>query len=169
LCTTSLGKSKPKDEDELECVVEWEPVDSIDGTLKDSEESKHNPVCKPLSVVGFAHAEESLERIVTRDNESSKIGQQLSSDIEEDEEEVDSDKPEEAIDLGKSGLLLKVIQDLILGKLLINCSNVVLGLILKTRHDEDVIAKLEAEADGLECGYCEYLKRTSLSVLLLDK
>jgi hypothetical protein len=68
-------KSEPEDKDELESVVEWEPIDGVDGTFKDSKESKDNPVlkcqissrffvlwsrfahCKPLSIVGFVHAE----------------------------------------------------------------------------------------------------------------
>jgi len=141
LSTTSLGESKPEDEDELECVVEWEPVDSIDGTFEDSEESEHNPVCKPLGVVTLPYAEESLEGIVTRNDESSQVGQQLPCDIEEDEKEVECDKPEKSIDLGEAGLFLEIVQNLIFRKLLINGSNVVLGLILKTRHVEKVYVR----------------------------
>lgn len=40
----SLRKSKPKDEDELECEVEWEPINGIDGTFKNGEECEDNPV-----------------------------------------------------------------------------------------------------------------------------
>jgi hypothetical protein len=81
---------------------------------KDIAESTY---CKPLRVVTLPHAEESLERIVTRDDKSSQVGQQLASDVEENEEEVKSDKPEESIDLGEAGLFLEIIQNLILGKL----------------------------------------------------
>lgn len=37
-------ESEPEDEDELECIVEWEPVDCADSTLEDSEESENDPV-----------------------------------------------------------------------------------------------------------------------------
>jgi hypothetical protein len=66
LSLRSLGKSHPKDEDELEgvvkgyqyqlhdflrcdvCVALTEPIDGADGALKDSQEGIHNPVCEPL-------------------------------------------------------------------------------------------------------------------------
>lgn len=47
LNSPSLGKSEPKDEDELECIVEWEPVDGANKALKDGEESEDNPVLQP--------------------------------------------------------------------------------------------------------------------------
>lgn len=40
----SLGQSKPKNEDELEGVVEGEPVNGIDSALEDGEECENNPV-----------------------------------------------------------------------------------------------------------------------------
>lgn len=40
----SHWESEPENEDELECVVEWEPVDGADQALKDCQESKNNPV-----------------------------------------------------------------------------------------------------------------------------
>ena len=49
----SLRKSHPKDEDELEGVVEWEPVDGIDGGLNDSQEGVGHPV---LSLPSSAYA-----------------------------------------------------------------------------------------------------------------
>lgn len=45
LGTTGLRKSHPQDEDELEGVVEGEPVDSVDSTLEDGQECVDNPVC----------------------------------------------------------------------------------------------------------------------------
>jgi hypothetical protein len=40
----SSGECKPENEDKLECVVEWEPVDGADCTLKDGQEREDNPV-----------------------------------------------------------------------------------------------------------------------------
>jgi hypothetical protein len=39
-----LGERHPQDKDELEGVVEGEPVDSVDGGLKNGQESVDNPV-----------------------------------------------------------------------------------------------------------------------------
>jgi hypothetical protein len=44
-----LRKSKPQGEDELKCVVEGEPVHSVDGALKDGQEGEHNPVLRIIS------------------------------------------------------------------------------------------------------------------------
>ncbi len=73
----SRWESEPEHKDELECVVEWEPVDSVDKTLKDSEESEDDPVlkarsaqalrhgretyCEPLCIVALANTEQSFE------------------------------------------------------------------------------------------------------------
>ena len=91
---------KPEDEDELECVVEGEPVHGGDQALKYSQERKHNPVLqklsvsilhrgqrayrKPLCVISLAGAEQCLEGVVTGDHESSKVDEKLASDVEED-------------------------------------------------------------------------------------
>lgn len=40
----SNWECQPEDKDELEGVVEWEPVDSADSALKDSQEGKDYPV-----------------------------------------------------------------------------------------------------------------------------
>jgi len=37
-------KSQPENDDELEGVVKWEPVDSADSTLNNGQEGKNNPV-----------------------------------------------------------------------------------------------------------------------------
>lgn len=39
-----LGKAHPEDKDEFECVVEWEPIHSVDGALKDRQEGVDNPI-----------------------------------------------------------------------------------------------------------------------------
>lgn len=44
--TPSLGKGHPEDKDELEDVVEWEPVDSVDGRLNDGQEGVDDPVLR---------------------------------------------------------------------------------------------------------------------------
>lgn len=44
LGTAGLWESKPKGEEELEGVVEWEPVDGVDQGLEDGEEAENDPV-----------------------------------------------------------------------------------------------------------------------------
>jgi len=127
-------KSEPEDKDELESVVEWEPIDGVDGTFKDSKESKDNPVCEPLSIVSLVNAEQGFQRVISRNHKSSNIGKELASNVEEDEEEVGCDNTEEDVDLGNIGLLLEVVEDRILGKFLINLGDVALSFVLERRH-----------------------------------
>lgn len=46
----SLGKSHPQNEDELEGVVEGEPVHGADGALEDRQERVDDPVGQPLEL-----------------------------------------------------------------------------------------------------------------------
>jgi len=136
LCSTKLGKREPENKNKLESVVEWEPVDGIDGTFKYSQEGENHPVREPLSIICFTNTEESFKRVVSRNDETSKIGKKLSTDVEEDEEEVGSNKTQESIHFGDRCLLLQIVQDWILRKLLINVGNVALSLVLERRHIE---------------------------------
>lgn len=63
-----------------------------------------------LSVVGFAGAEQRVQRVVARNDESCKVHEEFASNVEEDEEEVDPGKAEEGIDLWYRGLLLEIVQ-----------------------------------------------------------
>jgi len=134
LSTAGNWESEPENEDKLECVIEWEPVNSADQALKDCQESEDNPVCEPLGIIALSDTKQGLKRIVSRDNEASDVGKKLTPDIEEDEEEVGCDQTKERIDLGDRSLLLEVVQDGILGKLLVDLSDVGLRLILEGRH-----------------------------------
>jgi hypothetical protein len=73
--------------------------------------------CEPLRIITLSHAKQSLEGIIPRDHKPGDIGQELSSNIKEDEEEVGRDKPEERVDLGDRGLLLQIVQSWVLGEL----------------------------------------------------
>lgn len=73
--------------------------------------------CEPLGIVTLAGTEKRLEGVVCRNHESSEVGQELPTDVEEDEEEVECDQAEEPVDLGESGLLLQVVQNFILREL----------------------------------------------------
>jgi hypothetical protein len=97
--------------------IRTEPVDGADGALKDSQESIDDPVGEPLGVVDLAGAEQGVERVVAGDDESSNVDEELASNVEEDEEEVEADEAEDGVDLGNGGLLLKVVEGGVLGQL----------------------------------------------------
>jgi hypothetical protein len=54
---------------------------------------------QPLSVIDLARAEESIKRIISRDDESGEVGKNLSSEIEEDKEKIKADYTKDSIDL----------------------------------------------------------------------
>jgi hypothetical protein len=117
LSAVGLGERHPQNEDELEDVVEGEPVGGIDGTLNNSEEGVNNPVRQPLSIICLARGEHGIERVVARNQETGKVDEELASDVEEDQEGVDSDQAEDDIDLRNGGLALQVVEDRVLGEL----------------------------------------------------
>ncbi len=70
-----------------------------------------------MGVVDLAGGEEGFHGVVARDDEAGEVDEELASDVEEDEEEVETDKAEESVDLGDTGLPLKIVERRILGKL----------------------------------------------------
>ena len=111
-----------------------EPVDSIDDALEDGQEGIDNPVlhwcqcvrqregaeqayCQPLGIIDLATAEQRLEGVVPGNDEAGEVDEELSSDVKEDEEEVEANEAEEDVDLGDIGLLLEIVEHRILAKL----------------------------------------------------
>jgi len=133
LGTTECWESEPQSKDKLEGVVEWEPVDGIDGALKQSQEGENNPVSQPLCIIGLGCAEQSFEGVIARDSESSEIGQELSCNVEEDEEEVGGNDTEEGVGLWDICLPLEVVEGRVSRQLFVDLGDVVLGTILE-RH-----------------------------------
>jgi hypothetical protein len=72
---------------------------------------------QPLGVVGLGGGEEGVKRVEGRDDESSNIDEKLASDVEEDQGEVEDTKTKDDVDLGDAGLLLKLVELGVLGKL----------------------------------------------------
>jgi len=136
LGTTCDWERKPENKDELECVVKGEPVHRADGTLEDGQERKDHPIREPLCIIGLARAEQSLQRIITRDHEAGEVHEQLAADVEEDKEEIRGYQPKDSIALWDRGLFLQVVQERILGELLIKVGNMPLGFVLEGRHGE---------------------------------
>jgi hypothetical protein len=132
------GQCEPQEEDELESVVEGEPVDDAEQALKDGEKGKNDPVSEPLSVVGFGSGEQSLHGVVTRNDETSQVGEQLAAEVEDDKEEVKSARANNGVDLRNRGLLLQVVESRVFGELTVELAHILLNTIL-SRHCEFVI------------------------------
>jgi len=93
-------KSHPQDEDELEDIVEWEPVDCVDQAFKDIQEGVNNPVCQPLSVVDLVRTEQSVQGIVagkdkTGDDKASEEGSEDGAGVDTEDDTTDEDSEEE--------------------------------------------------------------------------
>ena len=84
ICLLGLRQSHVHDEDELESVVEWEPIGGIDDRFDDGQEGVDDPVGKPLSVIGFPHGEDCLHRPVGWEREAGGVDEELAGDVEED-------------------------------------------------------------------------------------
>jgi len=108
LSTAELWEGEPEDTSELEEVVEWKPVGGVQGGFKNTEEREANPVGQPLGVIGLLGCEESLERVVGRNDETREIDKELTSQVKEDQEEVQEADTANDVDLWNIGLLLEV-------------------------------------------------------------
>lgn len=86
--STSLGKKAPDEEGELDEVVERNVLGHhVSKVLNDAEESVHNPVCQPLSIVlGVVLGLEGLERSEDGVDETNKVTEGASSDSVEEEQ-----------------------------------------------------------------------------------
>lgn len=103
LSTSVLGETNVQEEGGLEEVVEGHPVkDGLGPELKDVEGGEDNPVGQVLSVIGLAGGLQGKQGVVAGDDQTSNVGQELanSSNVEEDEDEVESDKAQKEVGLG---------------------------------------------------------------------
>lgn len=115
-----------------------EPVDGVYCALKHGEEGVGDPVRQPLRelaqviegqnratrieephlcVIRLASAEQGLQGVVCWDNEASYIDQEMSGDVEENEEEVKGSEAKDGVDLGYGGLPFKVVEGGVFGEL----------------------------------------------------
>jgi len=138
----SLGKGHPEDEDELEGIVEGEPVHGVDGTLEDGQESVDDPVGQPLAIIRRLGGEQRLQGVVRGNGKANGVCQEVGTDVEEDHEEVEDTEAKDNIDLGDIGLLLKVVEGWVFGELLIELGDLVLSAVLD-RHVEVLESCLE--------------------------
>ena len=72
---------------------------------------------QPLSIINLVIAEQCLHGIVAREDKAGEVDEELASNVEEDEEEVETDEAKKDVDLGDVGLLLEIVQRRIPAKL----------------------------------------------------
>lgn len=70
-----------------------------------------------MGVIGGATGEEGAKRVVPRDDKTSKVGEELATDVEDDEEEIERSKADDAVGFGDAHLLLDVVKGGVLGEL----------------------------------------------------
>jgi hypothetical protein len=73
--------------------------------------------CQPLGVIDLARTEQGVQRVVTGDDKAGDVDEELSGDVEEDQEEVQAGETEDHVDLGDRRLLLKVVEGGVFGQL----------------------------------------------------
>lgn len=73
---------------------------------------------QPLGVIFGRGGEESRERVVARDDEASKVGEELAAEVEDDHEEVKSAEANGGVGLGNARGLLDGVEGGILGQLI---------------------------------------------------
>jgi len=131
---TEGGQREPQEEDKLESEVKGEPVNDADKALNHGEEGEDDPVGQPLRVVGLGRGEEGTERIVGGNGETSEVGQELATEVEDDKEKVEGDEADDSIGLGNRGRLLEVVQSGVFGKLLVELTDILVHTVLRRRH-----------------------------------
>lgn len=72
---------------------------------------------KPLRIIGRRRREQGAERVVARNDKARQVGQELATEVEDDEEEVERDEADNSIRLRDRRLLLEVVEGGVLGQL----------------------------------------------------
>lgn len=70
-----------------------------------------------MGVVGGAAGEEGAKRVVTGYDKTSKVGEELTTDVEDHEEEIERRKADDAVGFGNAHLLLDIVKGGVLGEL----------------------------------------------------
>jgi hypothetical protein len=134
---TEGRKRKPQEENKLEGIVEREPVDNADKALDHGEEREDDPVSQPLGIIHLRGSEEGAERVVGRNGKPGNVREELTAEIEDDKEEVERNETDDGVGLGDRSRLLEVVQSGVLGKLLVELTDILLEAVLGGRHGCD--------------------------------
>jgi hypothetical protein len=72
---------------------------------------------QPLGVVLLGIGEQGAQRVVARNHETGKVCEKLATDVEDDQEEVESSNADDGIGLGNTKLLLEIVKGGVFGEL----------------------------------------------------
>lgn len=75
---------------------------------------------QPLSVILFVLGKQGAQRIVARNNKAGKVCEELTTNVENDEEEVERSNTDDSIGLGNTNLFLEVVQGGVFGELYVS-------------------------------------------------
>lgn len=81
-----LWEHEPDDNECLDGVVEWEPVENdVDKGLDEGEEAEDHPVRQPLHIILWLWGLQSPQGEVCWSSKANEVGQESCKDVEEDE------------------------------------------------------------------------------------
>lgn len=95
-----------------------------------------------MSVIDFGSAEQGSQRVVARNDEASKVGQQLTAEIEHNEEEVERDEANDSINLWNRRLLFKIGESGVFSQLQMRSQSL---FYLKERKASHVVCAKECD------------------------
>lgn len=72
---------------------------------------------QPLGIVLLGLGEQGAQRVVARNHETGKVCEELATNVEDDQEKVESGNTDDGIGLGNTNLLLEVVQGGVFGEL----------------------------------------------------
>jgi hypothetical protein len=72
---------------------------------------------QPLGIVRLRCREQRFKRVISRNDEAGKVGQELATEVEDDEEEIERNEADEGVCLRDAGLLLEAVQGGVFGEL----------------------------------------------------
>lgn len=124
------GELEPEDKEGLEGIVERKIVKnhSQGEGFEEVEETEYNPVGEPLDVVLMTSRFDSLEREISWEEPSNKVRGRGSKGVNEDENRSETHSTHDQEGLGDLSTLLKVVEDRIFGKLLVELIVIIFGL-----------------------------------------
>ena len=157
LGASELRAHEPRDEESLANKVEGEVVEDRpeSGGFNKVEETEDDPVSQPLLIVVLSRALQSLHAQVSGDGPSDQVGQGRgqAKEVEKDQKDESSGGGEDTVDLGDSGLFLGLVQDGVLGEVLVQPDSVLVGdssTLLDVRVAQDLVLGLVGT--GLDFG-----------------
>lgn len=73
-----------------------------------------------MGVVNFGRAKQGSQGVVAGNDEAGQVCQQLTTEVENNEEKIESSNANDSVDLGNRRLLLEIVEDRVFAQLQIN-------------------------------------------------